>query len=153
MALIYFDIEHCIRAHDSVLEISGGIKGIKDLGNLESIIEHIQNDDYYPSFEEKLTHLVFAVNMGHCFTDGNKRTSIALGAFLLEVNGLDVLVNKFIIEMENIAVAVADNIIDKELLGDIITSLLNEEEYDENLKLRIINALQKSAPDIYPFEE
>ncbi len=153
MPLIYFDIGHGIRAHDSVLEISGGIKGVKDLGNLESIIEHIQNDDYYPSFEEKLTHLVFAVNKGHCFTDGNKRTSIALGAFLLEVNGLDALVNKFIIEMENIAVAVADNIIDKDLLGDIITSLLNEEEYNESLKLRIIHVLQQAAPDNNPSEE
>lgn len=94
-----------------------------------------------------MTHLVYAVNKGHCFTDGNKRTSIALGAFLLEVNGLDVLVNKFIIEMENIAVSVADNIIDKELLGDIITSLLNEEEYDENLKLRIISVLKNAAPE------
>lgn len=147
MPLIYFDIEYGIRAHDKVLEISGGINGIKDLGNLESIIEHIQNDDYYPSFEEKVTHLVYAVNKGHCFTDGNKRTSIALGALLLEINGLDALVNKFIIEMENIAVAVADNIIDKELLGEIIISLLNEEEYDETLKLRIISALNVGAPD------
>lgn len=147
MPLIYFDIEYGIRAHDKVLEISGGINGIKDLGNLESIIEHIQNDDYYPSFEEKITHLVYAVNKGHCFTDGNKRTSIALGALLLEINGLDALVNKFIIEMENIAVAVADNIIDKELLGEIIISLLNEEEYDETLKLRIISALNAATPD------
>lgn len=147
MPLIYFNIEHGIRAHDKVLEISGGIKGVKDLGNLESIIEHIQNDDYYPSFEEKVTHLVYAVNKGHCFTDGNKRTSIALGALLLEINGLDALVNKFIIEMENIAVAVADNIIDKDLLEEIITSLLNEEEYDETLKLRIISALNAATSD------
>ena len=62
----------------------------------------------------------------------------------MEVNGLDVLVSKFMIEMENVAVAVADNLIDKELLGDIIDSLLNEEEYNEPLQLRIINCL-----DIY----
>lgn len=141
MPLIYFDIKYAIKAHDTILKVSGGIIGIKDPGNLESILDHIQNDEYYPSFEEKLTHLVYAVNKGHCFTDGNKRTSIALGAFLLEVNGLDLLVNKFIIEMENIAVLVADNKIDKELLGDIIASILNEEEYDENLKLRIIDVL------------
>jgi len=105
---------------------------VLDLGRLESILHHIQNDDYYPSFIDKLTHLVYAVNKGHCFSDGNKRTSIALGAFLMEVNGLDVLVSKFMIEMENVA------------LGDIIDSLLNEEEYNEPLQLRIINCL-----DIY----
>lgn len=107
---------------------------------------HIQNDDYYPDFIDKLTQLVFAVNKGHCFNDGNKRTSISLGAFFLEVNGLDILVSKFIIEMENIAVAVADNLIDKALLAEIIGSILNEEEYNEELKLRIIACLESKAP-------
>lgn len=44
--------------------------------------------------------------------------------------------------MENVAVAVADNIIDKELLGEIIISLLSEDEYGEELKLKIISALE-----------
>ncbi|HTF30195.1 MAG TPA: type II toxin-antitoxin system death-on-curing family toxin [Flavitalea sp.] len=144
MAYIYIDLEYATRTHDKILAVSGGSHGMLDLGRLESILHHIQNDDYYPSFIDKLTHLVYAVNKGHCFSDGNKRTSIALGAFLMEVNGLDVLVSKFMIEMENVAVAVADNLIDKELLGDIIDSLLNEEEYNEPLQLRIINCL-----DIY----
>jgi death-on-curing protein len=147
MALIYFDINHAIKTHDTIIEISGGFSGVNDIGRLESIIDHIQNNDYYPSFEDKLVHLVFAVNKGHCFSDGNKRTSIALGAFLLNVNGLDALVSKFIIEMENIAVAVADNIIDKDLLMEIIASLLNEEEYNEELKLKLIAVLQQAAPD------
>jgi death on curing protein len=145
MQYIYFDYPYAIKTHDKILEISGGIPGTKDKGALESILEHIQNDDYYPSFEEKLTHLVFATNKGHCFNDGNKRTSIALGAFFLEINGIDVRVDKFIIEMENIAVAVADNFIDKELLGKIIVSILNEEEYTELLKLEIITQLELFA--------
>lgn len=145
MQYIYFDCPYSIKTHDKILEISGGIPGTKDQGALESILEHIQNDDYYPSFEEKLTHLVFAINKGHCFNDGNKRTSIALGAFLLELNGLDIRVAKFIIEMENIAVAVADNFIGKELLGEIVISILNEEEYNEPLKLEIISQLELFA--------
>ena len=142
MAYIYFDIVHALQAHDTILKVSGGLAGVIDQGRLESIIDHVQNDDYYPEFEDKLTHLVYSVNKGHCFQDGNKRTSIALGAFFLEVNGLDMLVSKFIIEMENIAVDVADNRIDKCLLYDIISSLLNEEDYNEELKLRIISALE-----------
>ena len=141
MAFLYFDIEYAIKTHDKILEISGGIKGVIDTGRLESILQHIQNDDYYIEFENKLTHLVYSVNKNHCFNDGNKRTSIALGAFFLEINGLDVFVTKFIREMENIAVAVADNLIDKDLLQQIIFSLVNDEEYDEGLKLNIINAL------------
>jgi len=141
MSYIYFDLKHAVATHDKILEVSGGRSGVLDAGRLDSIFQHIQNDDYYPSFIEKLTHLVYAVNKGHCFHDGNKRTSIALGAFFMEVNGLDVLVSKFIIEMENIAVAVADNLVDKELLNDIVDSILNEEDYNEELQIRIINVL------------
>jgi death-on-curing protein len=146
MQYIYFELEYAVRTHDTILTVSGGKSGVIDLGWLDSILNHIRNDEYYPTFEEKVTHLVFAVNKGHCFNDGNKRTSIALGAFLLEVNGLDFLVSRFIIEMENIAVAVADNLIDKSLLQEIISSLIYEEEYSEGLKLKIIMALRGADP-------
>jgi death-on-curing protein len=141
MPYLYFDVDYAVRTHDKILEISGGISGVLNIGLLDSILQHIQNDDYYSEYENKLTHLVFSVNKNHCFNDGNKRTSIALGAFFLELNGLDVFVTKFIREMENIAVAVADNLIDKVLLEEIIYSLINEEEYNEGLKLKIICAL------------
>lgn len=147
MKLIYFTSAYAIRIHDKIIAISGGLEGVKVYGNIDSPLTHIQNDDYYPTIEEKLTHLIFAFNKFHAFNDGNKRTSIAMGAFLLEVNGLEIFVNKFIIEMENIAVTVADNIIDKYLLQEIITSLINEEEYNEVLKLKIINALEQVDND------
>lgn len=72
---------------------------------------------------------------------GNKRTSIALGAYLLEVNGIEYCIDKFIIEMENIAVYVADNKISKSLLQEIISSILIEDDFSEELKLKIIDAL------------
>ena len=34
------------------------------------ILDHIQNDDYYPDFVDKLTHLFFCSNKFHCFNDG-----------------------------------------------------------------------------------
>jgi death on curing protein len=147
MTLLYFDTEHAKATHDTIINISGGIQGVIDLGRLDSILDQIKNDDYYPEFEDKLTHLVYAINKGHCFNDGNKRTSIALGAFFLEVNGLDMFVNKFIIEMENIAVSVADNLVSKELLKEIIDSILAEEDFNEQLKLKIIEAMQQKQQD------
>lgn len=141
MELKYFTSEYAIKTHDKIIEISGGNPGIKNFGNIDSPLYHIQNDDYYPTFEEKLTHLVFSFNKNHGFNDGNKRTSIALGLFLLIVNDLDVFSNKFVMEMENIAVTVADNIVDKDLLLEIIYSIINDEDYNEELKLKIINAL------------
>jgi death on curing protein len=141
MALYYLNAEFAIKKHDFIINESGGTHGEIDLGLLKSALNHIQNDIYYPEFENKLTHLVFSVNNNHAFIDGNKRSSIALGAYFLEINGLDYCIDKFIIEMENIAVHVADNRINKNLLYEIIYSIINEDEYNEELKIKIIEAI------------
>ena len=138
----YFDVVYAVKVHDWIIQHSGGLAGIKDLGQLESPLEHIQNEKYYPEIEDKLTHLVFAINKNHAFNVGNKRSSLALGAYFLELNGFDYLVQHFVHEMENIAVWVADNIIDKNLLYQIIISILYEDDYCEALKLAIVEAVQ-----------
>ena len=58
----------------------------------------------------------------------------------MEINGYHFAFNKFTNEMENIAVDVADNRIEKELLAKIISSILYEDDYSEELKLNIIQA-------------
>ena len=58
----------------------------------------------------------------------------------MEINGYDFTVSKFINEMENIAVDVADNRVEKELLAEIISSILYEDDYSDELKLKIIEA-------------
>lgn len=139
---LYFTVEHAIEVHDNIIKESGGFLGIRDKGLLESSLEHIKNDFYYPNIEHKLTHLLYSINKNHCFNDGNKRASLALSVYFLSINGLDILIDKFIIEMENIVVDVADNRIEKDLLFEIIESLLYEEDYSEELKLKLINAKQ-----------
>lgn len=139
--ILYFDTKHSVDVHDWIIENSGGLSGIKDLGTLESILDHIQNDLYYPTFEEKLNHLIFAVNKFHSFSDGNKRSSLALGAYFLELNGYDYCVQKFVLEMENIVVWLAENKISKELLLKLVTSLIMDDEYSEELKLELFEAV------------
>ena len=48
------------------------------VGKLESVLCHIQNDDYYPTFLDKLLHLFYCSCKFHCFCDGNKRIAITL---------------------------------------------------------------------------
>lgn len=134
----YFSTEYAIFVHDQIIINSGGILGIINNGLLESSIEHIKNDLYYPNIGDKLTHLFFSINKNHCFNDGNKRASIALSAYFLEINNCSFIIPRFIEQMENITVDVADNRIDKELLHEIITSLLYQEDFSESLKLKII---------------
>lgn len=141
MEIFYFDLEHAIREHDLIIEISGGLHGIKDAGQLDSVLGNIRIDDYYPMLEDKLTHLVFSLIKFHCFMDGNKRSSIALGAYFLELNGYDWLVSHFIREMENVVVWVAESKISKDLLFKLISTLCNGDDYSEELKLELIDAL------------
>lgn len=141
MQFIYFDIGHAVAVHDKIIEESGGAKGVLNIGLIESVLEHIQNNLYYPEMEHKLTHLFYAINKSHAFNDGNKRSSIALSGYFLEINGWDFVVSKFFRQMENIAVDVADNRIDKDLLFEIISSILYELDYSEELKLKIIASI------------
>lgn len=139
--ILYFDIEHAIEVHDWIIDNSGGLTGIKDLGLLESPLEHIQNDWYYPLFEDKLCHLIFSINKNHAFSDGNKRSSLSLGAYFLELNGYDYCVRSFMEKMENIVVWLADGKIDKDLLREILCSIIEEDDFSEELKLKIIEAV------------
>lgn len=141
MNFLYFDTEHAITAQNFIIENSGGKKGIINIGLVDSVLQHIQNDWYYPEFENKVCHLFYSINKNHAFEDGNKRSSIVLSAYFLEVNGFSFKVSHFIKEMENIAVHVANNKIDKDLLQEIITSILYENCYDEELQLKIVNAI------------
>lgn len=147
MALTYLTLEQAIDIHAKTVEVSGGgTLGHLELGKLDSVLQNIQNDDYYPTFEEKLTHLFFSACKFHCFQDGNKRIAITLSAQLLLFNGYMYCVSSFLREMENISYHVAAGNINKELLLEIITAHLMEEEDDESLKLKILNAISGQTP-------
>lgn len=138
---LYFDAPHAIAVHDWIIEHSGGLPGLKDLGQLESLLHHIQNDDYYPSFDAKLTHLIFGINKFHAFNDGNKRSSLTLGAYLLTLNGYDYCVPQFVMQMENIVVALAEGKINKELLQRLVLSLIQDDDFPEGLKLELLESM------------
>lgn len=146
MPLNYFDTKHAIKEHDNIILKSGGRfesggrLGIKDIGVIESTLAHIQNDDYYPEIEDKLTHLFYSINKNHSFTDGNKRSSMVLSAYFLEINCFEHKVSYFFNKMENLSVDVAKDIISKDLLREIITSILYEDDFSEELKLKIYRA-------------
>jgi len=147
MPICYLTLEQAIEVHRKTVEISGGgALGHLELGKLESVLEHIQNDDYYPTFAHKLTHLFFCACKFHCFQDGNKRIAITLCAQMLLLNGYLYCAGRFLREMENISYHVAAGNIDKELLGEIIAAFLEEEMDSEPLKLKIFEAISKDTP-------
>ena len=124
MPIRYLTVDDVVATHGRTVEVSGGgLHGVLHSGRLESVLHHIQNDDYYPTFSAKLAHLFFSLATGHCFIDGNKRIAITATVQMLLVNGYMAVVARFMTEMENITVQVAQEIIDRELLCEIIESI------------------------------
>ena len=138
---LYFDVQHAVAVHDWIIDNTGGLAGIKDLGQLDSVLQHIQNDDYYPTFDAKLMHLIFGINKFHAFNDGNKRSSLTLGAYFLTLNGYDYCVPQFMFQMENIVVALAEGSISKNLLHRVTISLIEEDDFSDELKLELAHAM------------
>lgn len=143
MAIQYISVEEAREIHRATIENSGGGDcGELDIGKLESVLFHIQNDDYYPTFLDKLQHLFFCACKFHCFTDGNKRIAITLTAMFLLKNGYMGVAKVYFREMENISYHVAAGHIDEDLLRRILEAILNSTyDTDEELKLDVYNAI------------
>lgn len=142
MAYAYPTLENAIEIHRKTVEVSGGgLLGHLDIGKLNSVLTHIKNDEYYPTFEDKLTHLFYSACMFHCFADGNKRIAISLSAHFLLINGYVFIAGQFIRKMENISYHVAAGKIDKALLHEYICAVIDNTDDDEELKLKILHAI------------
>ena len=123
--MYYFDLQCAIDFHDDIIREIGGLEGYNktQIGYLNSALEQIQNDDYYPTFLDKMTHIIFSCVKFHPFLDGNKRTAIYLGCHFAKVNGLD-CPNQYYTEMEDIVVKIAEDYISKDDLKDILFVIL-----------------------------
>ncbi len=141
----YITLEEALAIHLKTVENSGGgLTQCIDSRKLESVLCHIQNDDYYPEFVDKLTHLFFCACQFHCFADGNKRIAITLSTQFLLKNGYLFIAKDFIPKMENISYHVATGKISKELLRKILGMLLDGTyDTDEEIKLDIYNAIME----------
>lgn len=144
----YISPDEAKHTHAKTIEYSGGGSTSElDFGKLESVLLNIQNDDWYPTFIDKLTHLFYCTCEFHCFADGNKRLAITLSTLFLLKNGYLSVAQNFLAKTENICLNVAAGKIDKNLLYKILTAILNN-TYDENeeLKLEVLNAISEQNP-------
>lgn len=141
---IYITLDDAIRIHQKTIQYSGGgTLEHFDLGRLESVLQNIQNDDYYPTFIDKITHLFYCTCEFHCFADGNKRLAITRSAQFLLLNGYMAIAKDFFAAMENISYQVAAGRIDKELLRRIMEAIMSGTyDTDEELKLEIYHAIR-----------
>jgi death-on-curing protein len=140
----YISYDETLIVYQKTIEKSGGgFSGIRDEGGIKSILDFMQNDSYYPDFVSKLSYLVFRFCSGHFFNDGNKRIAITLGTYFLHKNGHHWAATQFMQRMEAIIYHVAASHIDDELLLRIMKCLVECNDFDDELKIEIINAMKK----------
>lgn len=121
----YFDLSFAIKYHDDMLEIIGGLAGYNEtqIAYLDSALEQIQNDDYYPNFIDKITHITFSCVKFHPFLDGNKRSALYLGYHFANIN--DIFCSRdYFTTMEEIVVKIAENSVLKDELKEILIKLM-----------------------------
>lgn len=142
--IVYITLEQAKAVHAKTITYSGGgAYEHFDLGRLDSVLMNIQNDDYYPTFVDKITHLFYCTCEFHCFADGNKRLAITLSAQFLLLNGYMAVAKNFFEITENISYSVAAGKIRKPLLHRIMTAIMDGTYgTDEELKLDILHAIE-----------
>lgn len=137
----YFTYKELLEVHDKVLAVSGGMPGVKDEGLIKGPLEFIEDDNYYPTPSDKLTHLIYSLVKNHGFHDGNKRTALAAGGLLLMLNGYDDFVAYYFLMFEQVVVLVADNRLTKDQLGVLVSDMIDLGELSESSKVMIVDAL------------
>lgn len=143
----YFDADIALTLHDDYVKKSNqgtALLGFKDRNKLESVLGLMQNDDYYPYFEDKIAYLVYATAQNHPFRDGNKRGAIILGAYFLTINGYAQLtIDTFIKEMESIVLLAVLNKLSRDDLGELIGMIINNLlPYPKNFQFKLLAGME-----------
>ena len=93
----YITIGEVLEIYKRVMQETGGLVGIRDLGALESAIAQpymtFGGNKIYPSLAEKTAALGFSLIQNHPFTDGNKRTGHAVMESFLGLNDYEINAN------------------------------------------------------------
>jgi death on curing protein len=91
----YLTLEEVLELHRLLLEQTGGLGGVRDLGGLDSALAQPQmtfdGQDLYPGLAEKAAALGFSLVCNHPFVDGNKRVGHAATETFLVLNGWELV--------------------------------------------------------------
>ena len=90
----YVSLGQVLQLHSRIIEQSGGMVGILNLGALESALSQRRmtfgGEDLYATLAEKASVLGFSIIKNHAFQDGNKRTGHAAMEIFLILNGYEI---------------------------------------------------------------
>lgn len=85
--------EQVLMLHNQLIEATGGSKGIRDEGMLESALmnpyQSFGGIELYPSIQAKAAQLCFGIVKDHPMIDGNKRLGTHIMLVFLALNGYE----------------------------------------------------------------
>jgi len=112
----YLTLREILALYHRVIDQSGGSRGIRDLGAVESALAQPQmtfgGADLYPTIAEKAAVLGFSLIMNHPFIDGNKRAGHAAMEVFMMLNGYEIEAS--VEEQERVILQVASGEIGRE---------------------------------------
>ncbi len=112
----YLTLGEVLELYRRLIEQSGSVPGIRDLGSLQSALAQphmtFGGQELYPTIAEKAAALGFSIIRNHPFMDGNKRTGHAAMETFLVLNGYEIEAS--VDEQEQIILRVASGEIKRE---------------------------------------
>lgn len=82
----YLTVAEVYHMQHRLIELFGGLHGVRDAGAIEAAVFRPQNG-YYNSVEEEAAALMESLGMNHGFIDGNKRIAFTAADVFLRRNG------------------------------------------------------------------
>lgn len=88
--MINLTIDEITYLHEKLIQKTGGMSGIRDIGMLESAVysamQSFGDEEVYPTPIERAARLAYSVTMNHPFIDGNKRIGMLVMLMTLKLN-------------------------------------------------------------------
>src|SRR6266576_3777715 len=84
----FLTLAEIYRMQHQLIEIFGGIHGVRDQGAVEAAVFRPQTG-YYNSIEEEAAALMESLGNNHGFVDGNKRIAFTATDVFLQANGFE----------------------------------------------------------------
>jgi death on curing protein len=88
----YLTVAEVYRMQHRLIELFGGLHGVRDKGAVEAAVFRPQTG-YYDSVEEEAAALMESLGMNHGFIDGNKRIAFTAADVFLRRNGFYLEIN------------------------------------------------------------
>jgi death-on-curing protein len=111
----YLTLEEIMFLHSKLIAQSGGRRGLRDRGALESAVAQPEmsfgGEDLYSTIADKAAALGHSLIQNHCFVDGNKRVGHAAMEVFLVLNGYEIQAS--IDEQEQVVLSVASGQMDR----------------------------------------